>query len=333
MTRRRHVGFLKGLPMLTPILAMHIPDGFLSVPVAALGWLLLAALIGFALRQTRQTLGERQIPLMGILAAFVFAAQMINFPVAGGTSGHLLGGALIAVLLGPWAAVLVMTCVISVQGLLFQDGGLLALGFNVVNMGILGVFTGYAVYALVRRWRGQTPTAQLLGAGLGAWCSVVAAASACTLELAASGTSPLSVALPAMVGIHALIGIGEALVTVAALAFIRQTRPDLLDASAPVAARGWGWIAAGLLIALAVTFASPFADSNPDGLERVAEDQGFSALGQTPPYELLPDYTVPFIQQDGVTTIAAGVIGVLVVAGVGYGVARVTGRKADAPSV
>ncbi len=310
-----------------PILAMHIPDGFLSVPVAAVGWLLLIALIGIALRQTRHQLGERQIPLMGILAAFVFAAQMINFPVAGGTSGHLLGGMLIAVLLGPWATVLVMTSVIGVQGLLFQDGGLLALGFNVVNMGIISGFIGYAVYSLVRRWMGQTPTAQWVGAGLGAWVGVVVASAACALELAASGTSPFEVALPAMVGVHALIGIGEAFITVAALAFIRQTRPDLTGQPAQVAAKGWGWIVVGLLIALAVTFASPLADSNPDGLNRVAEDHGFNSLEQAPLYEIMPGYTVPFIQQDGVTTIAAGFIGVLVVAGVGYGIARLTGRR------
>lgn len=312
--------------MLLPILAMHIPDGFLSVPVALVGWALLVGLVAIALRRTRHQLGERQIPLMGILAAFVFAAQMINFPVAGGTSGHLLGGALIAVLLGPWATVLVMTCVIGVQGLLFQDGGLLAMGFNVVNMGILSGFVGYAIYALVRRWLGTTPTSRLIGAGIGAWLSVVIASSACALELALSGTSPLGVALPGMLGVHVLIGIGEALITVAAVAFIRQTRPDLAGDSSKVAAQGWGWIAAGLLIALAIAFASPLADSNPDGLERVAEDHGFIELGEAPPYELLPDYTVPFIQQEGVTTIAAGIIGVLVVAGVGYGVARVAGR-------
>ncbi len=314
--------------MLIPLLAMHIPDGFLSVPVAAVGWLLLIALIGIALRQTRHQLGERQIPLMGILAAFVFVAQMINFPVAGGTSGHLLGGMLIAALLGPWATVLVMTCVIGVQSLLFQDGGLLSLGINVVNMGIISGFVGYAVYTLVRRALRDTPTAQWVGAGLGAWLGVVLASTACALELAASGTSPLEIALPAMVGVHALIGIGEALITVAALAFIRRTRPDLLGEPEQVAAKGWGWIAAGLLIALALTFAAPFANRSPDGLNRVAEDQGFSTLQQQPPYGLLPGYTVPFIQQEGVTTIAAGMIGVLVVAGVGYGVARAAGRRA-----
>jgi len=325
--------FEKGFVALIPILALHIPDGFLSVPVALVGWILLVIFVGNALHQTRNQLDERQIPLMGILAAFVFAAQMINFPIAGGTSGHLLGGTLVAILLGPWAMMLVMTAVIGVQALLFQDGGLLALGFNVVNMGILSGFIGYAVYTLVCRLMGKTPTAQLIGAGLGAWLGVVLAAAATALQLAISGTSPLEVALPAMVSVHMLIGIGEALITVAALAFIRQTRLDLMGESSMVAAKGWGWVAAGLLIALVITFASPLADSNPDGLERVAEDHGFITQAEPPSYEIMPDYTVPLIQQEGLTTIAAGIIGVLVVAALGYGVARLAGRKIARPSV
>ncbi|MBZ0310408.1 MAG: energy-coupling factor ABC transporter permease, partial [Anaerolineae bacterium] len=132
--------------LIHPFLAMHIPDGFLSVPVALAGWILAVVFIAAALRQSRESLEDRQVALMGIMAAFIFAAQMINFPVAGGTSGHLIGGTLVAILLGPWAAVLVMTCVVSVQALLFQDGGLLALGFNIFNMSILNPFIGYAIY-------------------------------------------------------------------------------------------------------------------------------------------------------------------------------------------
>jgi cobalt/nickel transport system permease protein len=305
-----------------PFLAMHIPDGFITVPVALVGWFLMIVLVGMALRQTREQLGERQIPLMGILAAFVFAAQMINFPVAGGTSGHLLGGTLVAILLGPWAAVLVMTAVIAVQGFLFQDGGLLALGFNVFNMGVISAFVGYAIYTWVCKALGHTQKGQLVGAAVAAWTSVQIAATAASLELAISGTSPLDVALPAMLGVHVLIGIGEALITVGALAFIRQARPDLLDGSRPVEAKGSSWIAAGLVLALAVAFASPLASSSPDGLERVAEDKAFLEKAKDAPYTLLPDYTIPGVDNITLTTIAAGVIGVLVVAGVGYGVAR-----------
>lgn len=313
-------------------LALHIPDGFLSVPVALVGWALMILVVGLALRQTRDTLGERQVPLMGILAAFIFAAQMINFPVAGGTSGHLLGGTLAAILLGPWAAVLVMTSVVIVQALLFQDGGLLALGFNVFNMGILTAFIGYAVYDRVRKLLGDTPRARYAGAALGAWIAVEAAAIATSLQLAVSDTSPLDVALPAMAGVHALIGIGEALITVGALAFIQQSRPDLLGAPSKAAVRGSGWIAAGLVIALAVAFASPLASSHPDGLERVAEDKAFLEDAEDAPFEILPDYTIPGIDNETATTILAGVIGVLIVAGVGYGVARTNERKIGQPA-
>ncbi len=314
---------------LKPILAMHIPDGFLSAPVAIVGWLAMAILVGVALRQVRDQLGDRQIPLMGVLAAFVFAAQMINFPVAGGTSGHLIGATLVAVLLGPWAAVLVMTTVVAVQALLFQDGGLLALGFNVVNMGILAVFTGYVVYVWLRRALGAHPSALLVGAALGAWASVELAAMATALELAVSGTSPLDVALPAMAGIHALIGIGEALITGGALVFIRQARPDLLGAPSASSIRQSSLIAAGLAIALAIAFASPLADSDPDGLERVAEDKAFIDRAEDPAYEILPDYTVPGIDDEALTTIIAGVIGVLIVAGIGFAVPRLVRQTAQ----
>ncbi len=307
---------------LNPVLAMHIPDGFLSVAVALVGWALMVVLVGLALRETRDKLGERQIPLMGILAAFIFAAQMINFPVAGGTSGHLLGGALAAILLGPWSAVLVMLSVISVQALLFQDGGLLALGFNTINMGVITVFVGYAIYNWVQALPGRAHGNRLLAAAIGAWVGVEVAAIATSLELVASGTSPLQIALPAMVGVHALIGVGEALITVGAIAFIQQTRPDLLGETAKKAARGSSWIAVGLLIALLVVFLSPLASPSPDGLERVAADQGFLDAAQDAPYQLLPDYTVPVIKNEALTTIAAGVVGVLVVAGIGYGVGR-----------
>ncbi len=152
------------------------------------------------------------------------------------------------------------------------------------------------------------------------------ASAAAALELAVSGTSPFEIVLPAMVGVHLLIGIGEALITVAAVAFVRQTRPDLIDSGA-AAAQGSRWIAAGLVIALALAFASPLASSSPDGLDRVAQDQGFVAQAQDPGYTLMPDYTVPFIQSDALTTIAAGVLGVLIVSGLGFGMARLSSRK------
>ena len=208
--------------------AMHIPDGFLSAPVAGAGFVLTAAAVAVAVRRTNRTLGERSVPLMGVMAAFIFAAQMMNFPVAGGTSGHMLGGALAAILLGPWAAIIVMTAVIGVQALIFQDGGLAALGANVFNMGVVTVFVGYGLYWTLARFAHLAPWVRMAGPFAAAWVSVQLAALATTFELALSDTSPLNVALPAMMGVHALIGIGEGLITTAAVAFIWTTRRDLL---------------------------------------------------------------------------------------------------------
>jgi cobalt/nickel transport system permease protein len=206
---------------------LHAPDGFVSLSIAALMWAVTAAVVGYAVYRTNRDLDERAVPLLGVMAAFIFAAQMFNFPVVGGTSGHLLGGVLAAVLLGPWAATLVMTAVIAIQALLFQDGGLLIMGANIFNMGIVGTLGGYVVYRAIAGLLGGEERGRLPAAGVAAWVSVVAAAVAMTLQLAASGIVPLQIALPAMVGVHALIGIGEALITVGALAFIGATRADL----------------------------------------------------------------------------------------------------------
>jgi len=188
-----------------------------------------AVVIAIAVRNTNRSLDEKAVPLMGVMAAFIFAAQMFNFQVAGGTSGHLLGGVLAAVLLGPWVATLVMTCVIAVQALVFSDGGLVVMGANIFNMGVIGTLGGFALYVAIVRLLGGEDRGRLPAAAIAAWASVVAAAVAMSLELAVSGTSPLELVLPAMVGVHVVIGIGEAAITVAALAFIAATRRDLLD--------------------------------------------------------------------------------------------------------
>jgi cobalt/nickel transport system permease protein len=212
---------------------MHIPDGFVSTGTAAATWLASAGSVGYAVRRVNRELNERQIPLMGVTAAFVFAAQMMNFTVVGGTSGHLLGGALVAILLGPWAGMLVLTSVLAVQALLFQDGGLLALGANVFNMAVVGVLIGWVVYTTLRRLLGDRTWATMVSGFAAAWLSVFVASLVAAAELAISGTSPWLVALPAMGLVHALIGIGEGLITVGVLAFLRVARPDLLVLGQP----------------------------------------------------------------------------------------------------
>jgi cobalt/nickel transport system permease protein len=205
---------------------MHIPDGLLSTPVWAGMDVVAAGVVGVAVRRVERTLDAAQVPLMGMTAAFIFAAQMINFPVAGGTSGHLLGGLLAALLLGPAPAVVVMTTVFVAQCLLYQDGGLTALGANVFNMGIIGSLGGYGIYHTLCRLRMGDRAA----VGVASWLAVMLGAAAASIELGLSGTIPLRVVLPAMLGVHALIGIGEALITLGALALVRRARPELLKA-------------------------------------------------------------------------------------------------------
>ena len=306
-------------------LLLHIPDGFLSLPIVLAAWVLTAACQGLALRKVQGVLEERRVPLMGVMAAFIFAAQMINFPVAGGTSGHLIGGALAAIALGPWPAMLVMAAVVGTQALLFQDGGMLALGANLLNMGIVPAAIGYGLYRAV----GGGPRQLRLGvAAAAAWLSVMGAALLTALQLWLSGASSLELVVPAMLGVHALIGIGEALITVAALSFILTTRPDLVEGAAR--AGGRAWVGVGLAVSLAVVLVAPLASADPDGLERVAEDLGFLERAQEAPYAILPDYTVPGLEDPTIATIAAGVVGVLVVVALVRTAARLARRAAGA---
>ena len=207
---------------------MHLPDGFLTPEVWVPLWALAAAVLAFSVWRVNRRLEDRHVPLLGVLAAFVFAVQMLNVPVAGGTSGHVVGGVLIAVFVGPLAGSLVMASILAVQALFFQDGGITTLGANILNMGLIGAILGYWLYFLISRVVGGK-RGRMVGAGAAAWVAIVLASVACSLELAASGTSPLSVALPAMVGYHAVIGVVEAVVTVAVVGMVSRSRPDLLE--------------------------------------------------------------------------------------------------------
>lgn len=207
---------------------MHIPDGFLNLPVILVTWVIAIGLIALALSRSQAEYQEKAVPLMGVCAAFIFAAQMINFPIPGGTSGHLLGGTLAGALLGPWAGSLVMVAVFIVQAVLFQDGGLTVLGANIFNMGLIGTFAGYYLYKAIRFAIGRNKlSGMVIGAAVAAWTSVIVGSLLCAIQLAISGTVPLTVALAAMATWHVLIGIGEAVITVIALTFIWRTRPDM----------------------------------------------------------------------------------------------------------
>ena len=203
-----------------------------------------------------------------------------------------------------------MTAVIAVQALLFQDGGLLVMGANILNMGLVTVAIGYGLYRAVSN---GNRTLKLTVAGIAAWLSVMAGALFTSMQLWLSGTSQLQIVIPAMLGVHALIGVGEALITVAALGFILQSRPDLLGEDTASAKGSRGWVIAGALISVMVVLLSPLASADPDGLERVAGDLGFLQTGQSAPYSIIPDYTLPFLGETPVSTILAGIVGLSVV--------------------
>jgi cobalt/nickel transport system permease protein len=308
-----------------------------------------AAGLAYGLRTVERKHGSRTTSLMGMMAAFVFAAQMVNFPVGPGVSGHLLGGVLSAVVLGPWAGAVVIAAVLIVQCLLFQDGGLTALGANFINMGLVGAVGGYAIYAPLRRMIGGR-RGVLIGSMVAAWFSVLLAAGAFTIELAIlGGKGEFLRILSWMALVHAVIGLGEALITGLVVRFLLLTRPDLIDEAvaveedAPQGRRLPGWLsttAAGLAIALGVAvFLSPFAWDAPDGLEFVGEKLGFLSGEEAPPVLAapMPDYQFPVptpavgVDQVKLATALAGLTGTLAVFGFAWLLARVFSTEGPTP--
>lgn len=311
---------------------MHIPDGFIDGKTAATTLALSAAGVGMALHQVRRRLPRRRVPLLGLAAAFLFAAQMINFPVYGGTSGHLLGGVLVAALLGPSAAIVVLTTVLIVQAFLFADGGVLALGANIFNMAIIGAAGGYGIYRLVCRvlpgTRGRVAAIAFAG-----WCSTVLASVSCAGQLAWSNTVAWPAAFTAMAGVHMLIGVGEGLISALVFLAVQRARPDLVgDVSEAERPGLWSeFVRYGLLAALGVAiFVAPFACSWPDGLERVAARLGFEHKA-TPPVLAAPasDYRVPGVRWAAGATALAGAAGTGVVFGLALLLARSLVRKGE----
>ena len=209
---------------------MHIPDGFIDIPTSAAFAAIAAGAVALSLKGAKSSLDDKTAPLAGLTATFIFAVQMLNFPVAAGTSGHLLGGALAAVLVGPWAATLALTVVLLMQGLLFADGGLTAIGLNVFNMGVLGVWAGYGFFLLLRKILPKNKSSISLAAALGGLLSVPAAAVGFTIQYAmgATATFSTSAVLSAMVGTHVLIGIGEAIITGLTVSAVIASRSDLV---------------------------------------------------------------------------------------------------------
>ncbi|MEU4954006.1 energy-coupling factor ABC transporter permease [Streptomyces lavendulae] len=322
---------------------MHVPDGFINAPVSVAAGAVAATAVAVSLRGARRELDERTAPLAGLVAAFIFAVQMLNFPVAAGTSGHLLGGALAAILVGPCTGVLCVSVVLLMQGILFADGGLTALGVNITNMAVVTVVVAYAVFRGLLKVLPAGRRSVTVAAFAGALLSVPGAAVMFTLFYALGGTTdvPIGKVFTAMTGVHVLIGIGEAVITAATVGAVIAVRPDLVhgarglavplklrvdgrlvDAPAaaaaaapvPAAARSTRplWIS-GLVTALVLAgFVSYYASSSPDGLEKVAADQGIDAKARehAAAGSPLADYSVKDVSDARLSGGLAGIIGV-----------------------
>ncbi|MBT2410510.1 energy-coupling factor ABC transporter permease [Streptomyces sp. ISL-12] len=331
---------------------MHVPDGFINAPVSAVTGVVAAGAVAVSLRGARRELGgtsraseaerggERTAPLAGLVAAFIFAVQMLNFPVAAGTSGHLLGGALAAILVGPCTGVLCVSVVLLMQGILFADGGLTALGVNITDMAIVTTVVAYAVFRGLVKVLPRTRRSVTVASFVAALLSVPAAAVAFTLLYWIGGTTdvPIGKVATAMIGVHVLIGIGEAVITALTVGAVIAVRPDLVygarglqqrlklrvggelvDAPAaepaPVAATGSRrtiWLT-GLAVSVVLAgFVSFYASASPDGLEKVAADQGIDAKAEehAAADSPLADYGVKDVTDARLSGGLAGVIGV-----------------------
>ncbi|GAA2951237.1 energy-coupling factor ABC transporter permease [Kitasatospora cinereorecta] len=335
---------------------MHVPDGFIDAPVSAVAGVVAAGAVAVSLRGARRELEERTAPLAGLVAAFVFAVQMLNFPVAAGTSGHLLGGALAAILVGPYTGVLCIAVVLLMQGILFADGGLTALGVNISVMGVVTVVVAYALFRGLTGVLPRTRRSTTAAAFVAALVSVPAAAVAFTLLYAVGGTTdvPIGKVLTAMVGVHVLIGIGEAAITALTVGAVIAVRPDLVHgalglaaplrlrvdgelvdapaaAPAPAAPRPTRTVwATGLAAALVLAgFVSFYASGDPDGLEKVAADQGIDekAREHGTAGSPLADYGVEDVENARISGGLAGVIGVGVTVAAGSGVFLAVRRR------
>jgi cobalt/nickel transport system permease protein len=320
---------------------VHAPDGFLDATTAIATGAVSAAAVGVALRGAREQLDERAVPIAGVTAAFVFAAQMVNFPVAAGTTGHLLGGALAAVLLGPAVGLLVVTVVVVVQALIFADGGLTALGYNVLNMAVVTSLGGWAMFRLSCRLLPRSRTGVAIAAGLAGFVSVVLSAMAFSLQwlFGATVAVPFDRVFTAMVGIHAVIGIGEGVITGLTVAAVLATRPDLVSGARDLrlvpssgSRRVRPAVVVGVVVSLVVAIGvAQFAVDEPDGLESVADEVGFAETARDHPFEssVFADYATTGVASEPVSLALAGASGTLLTLLVGSGLLLAVRRRDD----
>jgi cobalt/nickel transport system permease protein len=294
---------------------MHIPDGMLSNVTVAASGVASVGYVGYAVAWVRKHFDQRKVVLMAVTAALIFALQMLNFPVAAGTSGHFAGGALASILLGPFAAAIVMTTVLLVQAVVFADGGILALGANIVNLAIIAPLVGYGIWRLTLNL-GSSKTVKATGAFVAAWASLVVSSLVAAAQIWLSGNAQLTLVLTAMGFWHALIGIGEGIITAGLVAYVLQVRPDLLsERPSPRTQSPVKGVAIGFtVLAIVAAGVSFLASGSPDGLEYVYFEQGIGtafdefAIVNSP----IPDYVLPGIGSDALAGVLAGVVGLIV---------------------
>ena len=300
---------------------MHIPDGMLSNAVAASTDVGALGFIAYGTFWIKKYFDQKKIVLMAVLGALIFALQMLNFPVAGGTSGHFAGGALAGIVLGPIPAMIVVSAVLLVQSLLFSDGGVLALGANIINMAILAPFIGYSIFMIFNGIRANK-TLRVTGASIAGWVACLVAACAAAIEVWASGHAALGIVLTSMAGWHALIGIGEGLITGGNIAYLLAVRPDLIEAIGPNDATGQSQrpirpvIITLTILALVAASGSFLASSNPDGLEFVYFNskvgKPFAETSLLGKGSLFAGYGVRGISNDALAGALAGIVGLAV---------------------
>jgi cobalt/nickel transport system permease protein len=320
---------------------VHIPDGYMNLVTSAGSGVVALGGLGSALKRSGRKLAEKQIPLAGLTAAFVFALQMINFPVGAGTSGHLLGGALAAILLGPSLGIVVVAVVVIVQSLIFADGGVTALGLNILNMAVITAPVGWGVFRGVMKMLPKTTASSMAATMAAAWVSMILSSTAFAFEYALGGQGGVApgTVFAAMTGVHAVIGIGEGLISAVIVGAVLAVRPDLVMATTdlglartsttPSRRTVGGFVGGGLIGAfLLVLVVAPLASADPDGLEAVAAETGFASTAEDHPIEgPLAGYGVAGVEDERTSTVVAGAVGVVVTFLAGFGLIALSRRR------
>ena len=297
---------------------MHVPDGFINAPVSIGTGVISFATLWAYVRSAKSLVADKLIALTGMMSALIFVLQMINFPIAAGTSGHLLGGALAVIVLGPNLGIICISIVVVIQSLLFADGGLSALGINVLNMAIITSLVGWLTISSWKKLFGEANISIISGSIVAGILSVVFSSIAFVFEYALGGTVsvPLGSVLIAMVSSHLLIGLGEGVITALIVSLLLRVRSDLIYIKTNNDKKNSKSSFYGLFIflLLCLTLITPYASSSPDGLESVAGDFGFSEDSGI--VLLLEDYGISGLNNDFLSTALSAVLGVVVVIGI-----------------